>query len=67
MATMDSIANLLRQHEEIDRASNPSADALSVDEQESGRERRNLGSSPNVMREAFEAAIRMRRRAKDVR
>jgi hypothetical protein len=65
MATVDNIANLLRQHQELDRASNPVGDALNINGQESARERRNVGSFPNVMREAFEAAIRMRRRATD--
>jgi len=67
MATVDNIANLLRQQEELDRARNPAADALNMNEQESARERQTLGSFSNVMREAFEAAIRMRRRATDVR
>jgi hypothetical protein len=67
MATVDNIAKLLRQQEEFDHARNPAGDALNTDERESAREGRNLGSFPNVMREAFEAAIRMRRRATDVR
>jgi hypothetical protein len=67
MATVDNIANLLREQEELDRAMNPAADALNTNEQESAREQRKLGSFPNVMREAFEAAIRMRRRATDGR
>jgi hypothetical protein len=67
MATVDNIANLLKQQEALDRATNLAADALNMNEQESARERRSLGSFPNVMREAFEAAIRMRRRATDIR
>ena len=67
MATVDNIANLLREQEELDGAMNPAADALNTNEQESAHERRKSGSFPNVMREAFEAAIRMRRRATDVR
>ncbi len=67
MATVDNIAQLLRQQEELDRAMMPSSEALNMDAGESAREERNSGSFPNVMRDAFRAALQMRRRATDVR
>jgi hypothetical protein len=67
MATIDNIAELLRQQEELDGGMNPPRGARDIDEQESGRRGRKLGSFPNVMRDAFQAALRMRRRATDVR
>jgi hypothetical protein len=66
MATLDNIAKLLEQQDELHPARNPAGDALNTGEHESARGGRNSGSFPNVMREAFEAAIRMRRRATDV-
>jgi hypothetical protein len=64
METVDNIAKLLKQQEELQLARNPSGNALNTGEQELAREGRNLGSFPNVMREAFEAAIRKPRRGK---
>ncbi len=62
METVDNIAKLLEQQEELHLARNPSGNALG--EQEVAREGRNSGSFPNVMREAFEAAIRRPQRGK---
>jgi hypothetical protein len=64
MATIDRIAELLRQQEELDRAK-PSADVRDADEQKSNRQGRVLTGFSNVMRDAFEASLRMRRRASD--
>jgi hypothetical protein len=66
MATVDNIAKVLKQQEDLDQSRNPAGDALNTGEMEPVREGRNSGSFPNAMREAFEAAIRMRRRATDV-
>ncbi len=66
MATVDNIEKLLEQQDELHRAGSPAGDALSAGEHESACGSRNSGSFPNVMREAFEAAIRMQRRATDV-
>jgi hypothetical protein len=67
MATVDNIAKLLEQQGELSPARNPTGNVLNTNEQISAREGRNSERFPNVMREAFEAAIRMRRRATDVR
>ncbi len=67
MATIDNIAELLRQQEELDRAMNHGREALDVDERKRNGQVRKLGSFSNVMRDAFQAAPRMRRRATDVR
>ncbi len=67
MATVDNIAQLLRQQEELDRAMTPPREALDTSEGESARQGRKSASFPNVMREAFRAALQMRRRATDVR
>ena len=64
MATIDRIAELLRQQEELDRAK-PSGDVRDADEQKSNRQGRVLTGFSNVMRDAFEASLRMRRRASD--
>ncbi len=66
MATIDNIAELLRQQEELDRAMNHGREALDVDERKRNGQVRKLGRFPNVMRDAFQAAPRMRRRATDV-
>jgi len=67
MATIDKISELLRQQAELDRAINHPREALGVDEGQSAGEGRKLGSFPNVMREALQTALQMRRRATDVR
>lgn len=54
--TVENIAKLLMQQEELERA------MQEMNEREPVPERRNSGSFPNVMREAFEAAMRSRRR-----
>jgi hypothetical protein len=64
METVDNITKLLKQQEELHLARNPSGNALNTGEQAVAREGRNSGSFPNVMREAFEAAIRRPRRGK---
>jgi hypothetical protein len=64
MATIDRIAELLRQQEELDRARKPSGDVRDMDEK-SNRQGRALTGFSNVMRDAFEASLRMRRRASD--
>ena len=65
MATIDRIAELLRQQEELDRAKQPPGDVRDADEQKSSRQGRVLTGFSNVMRDAFEASLRMRRRASD--
>ncbi len=67
MATVDNIAQLLMQQEALDRKMMPSGEATNTQEGESARDGRKLGSFPNVMREAFRAALQMRRRATDAR
>ncbi len=65
MATIDRIAELLRQQEKLDRAREPSGDVRGTDEPKSNRQGRVLTGFSNVMRDAFEASLRMRRRASD--
>lgn len=67
MATVDNIAQLLMQQEALDRKMMPSGEATNTQEGESARDGRKLASFPNVMREAFRAALQMRRRATDAR
>jgi hypothetical protein len=65
MATIDRIEELLRQQEQLVRARKPSGDVRDTDEQKSTRQGRVLRSFSNVMRDAVEASLRMRRRASD--
>jgi hypothetical protein len=65
MATIDRIAELLRQQEKLDRAREPSGVVRDTDEPKSNRQGRVLTGFSNVMRDAFEASLRMRRRASD--
>jgi len=67
MATIDRISELLRQQVELDRARMRSGEALDTDEQHPDCRGRKLANFPDVMREAFQEALRMRRRATDVR
>jgi len=67
MATVDNIAQLLMQQEALDRKTMPSGEAMKMEQGESAREGRKLGGFPDVMREAFRAALQMRRRATDAR
>ncbi len=67
MATIDRISELLRQQAELDRARMRSGEALGTGEQHPDRRGRKLANFPDVMREAFQEALRMRRRATDVR
>jgi hypothetical protein len=55
------------QQEALDRRMMPSGEATNTEEGESARDGQKLASFPNVMREAFRAALQMRRRATDVR
>jgi hypothetical protein len=66
MATVDSIAKSLRQ-QELDQTRSSASDALNGDKPELAHEGRHSGSFANVMREAFEAAIRMRQRTTNIR
>jgi hypothetical protein len=65
MAAIDRIEELLRQQQELDRAREPSGDVPGTGEPKSNRHGRALTSFSNVMRDAFEASLRMRRRASD--
>ena len=67
MATIDRISELLRQQAELDRARKRSGEALDTDKQHPDGRGRKLANFPDVMREAFQEALRMRRRATDVR
>ncbi|HTV95100.1 MAG TPA: hypothetical protein VME42_03840 [Steroidobacteraceae bacterium] len=64
MAKAD-MAKLLLQQEELERAMNPDAPDLSAPE--GAPERSHREGFPNVMWEAFAAAVRRRRRAADTR